>query len=465
MTKLREFASLLAMGFVSLCPLAQTTPSPIQPSFFGMHAHNLGDSSPLVSFAAFRFWGTGTRWEQIEHEQGKFNWTHFDKWVSFITNDPNFRGTEAVFVLGPGTPTWASSDPEDRKCDFYHEDNVPGQCYPPKDVAKDGGGPDQIWKDWVKEVATHALASRIHVNYWEIWNEFDYGPKTQPNRWEWAGTNAQLMRLAEDARCVITGRGRVQGVACSEKGIDPSAIILSPSLGSKDDGPYLHGARTYFAQPGAAAAAEQIAYHNYAFQPEDSTHHIDLIKSALPQIDRVRPFISTEGGWHNDCELPDVQVQASFVARQYLMLNTSRAQAHYWYNWYDRDRITEFGFGTLYNPDGNGKCTSSEAGLTPAGVAYQQIYIWMVGASVLPCTQDQSANTVYKCKFVRRFGYSALAIWDASQTCGANGCTTRSWPVPAGMRWYRDLAGNRFQIEGKTVQIGLRPILLENRKR
>jgi hypothetical protein len=459
MTKL--FAGLLVIGLLSLTALSQTS-QPIQPSFFGLHAHELGDSSPLVSFGAFRFWGTRTRWEQIEHVQGQFDWTHFDEWVSFIADDPNFTGTEAVFVLGPGTPAWASSEPDDRKCDFYNEDKVPGQCYPPKDVAKDGGGTDQIWKDWITAVATHAAASRIHVKYWEIWNEFDYDPKTQPSRWEWAGTVEQLMRLAEDARCIITGRGHVRGVACSAKAIDPSAIILSPSLGSKDDALHLRRAKAYFDQPGAADAAEQIAYHNYAFQPEDATLHTHLIKSALPQIDRVRQLISTEGGWHNDCQLADVEGQASFVARQYLMLNTNHVQAHYWYNWYERGHVKGIGFGTLWNPDGDGKCTSYQAGMTPAGVAYQQIYNWMVGATVLPCTQDGSVNTVYQCKFSRPSTYSAIALWDSSQTCGTNGCTTRTWPAPHGMEWYRDLAGGLFKIEGKTVQIGLKPILLEN---
>jgi hypothetical protein len=462
MTKHRVFASLLAMGLVSLSALAQTS-QPIQPSFFGMHAHDLRDSSPLVSFGAFRFWGMGTRWEQIEHVQGQFDWAHFDKWVAFFADDPNFHGTDAVFVLGPGTPTWASSEPDDQDCDFYNQDGVPGQCYPAKDIAKDGSGTDQIWKDWVTAVATHAAASRIHVKFWEIWNEFDHDPTTQPRFWEWAGTPQQLMRMAEDARCVITGRGRVQGVPCTAKAIDPSAVILSPSFGSHDDALFRRRAKQYFDQPGAADAAEEIAYHNYEFLPEDTTFHTQFIKGALPQIDRARPLISVEGSWHDDCDLPDVDAQASFVARQYLMLNTNHVQAHYWYDWFEgRKPRTESSFGTLWNPDGNGRCTSRYAGITPAGVAYQQIYNWMVGATVLPCTQDRSVKTVYACKFSRSSEYSAVAVWDSSQTCDTNGCTTRTWAVPQGMGWYRDLAGNLFEVQGKTVQIGLKPILLES---
>jgi hypothetical protein len=254
-------------------------------------------------------------------------------------------------------------------------------------------------------------------------------------------------------------------VACTAKAIDPSAIVLSPSFGSASDFLHLDRARTYFNQPGAADAAEQIAIHSYAYPPEDAAFYIALIKNLLPQIDRGRPLISTEGGWHDDCKLTDLDAQASFVARQYLMLNTNHIQAQYWYNWYERIPTTGSGFGTLYNPDGNGKCTSKHAGLAPAGVAYQQIYNWMVGASVSPCTQDPSVNTVYKCNFSRPSNYSAIALWDASQTCNANGCTTRTWPAPPGMGWYRDLGGNIFKIEGQTVEIGLKPILVENRSR
>jgi len=468
MTKLRVLASLLAICLISLSAASQT-PQPIQSTFFGMHGRQLDDSNPQVSFGAFRFWDTGTRWEQIEHERGQFEWAHFDEWVSAIAGDPFFQTNETVFVLGPGTPTWASSDPTQKKCDYYAEDKVAGTCFPPKDVAKDGSGPDQIWKDWVTAVATHALASQIHVKYWEIWNEFNDNPHTQSGDWEWAGTNAQLMRLAEDARCVITGRGQVQGVPCASKAIDASAIILSPSFASKNDWIHLTAAKRYFDQPGAADAAEEIAYHNYyPGDPEDATHHTKLIESTLPAVDRARTLISTEGGWHDDCQLPDLQAQASFVAREYLMLNTNHVQAHYWYNWYARGHVgwsAGFGFGTLWNPDGEGKCTSTQAGLTPAGVAYQQIYNWMVGATVLPCTQNRSVSTVYSCQFSRESNYSGIAIWDSSQTCNTSGCTTRSWPVPKGMDWYRDLAGHLVQIDGSTVQIGLKPILLENTNR
>ena len=461
MTNLKVSLTILCViGALSLA-FAQTS-KPIQSGFFGMHVHYLRYGGPTDSFGAFRFWDTGTRWDQIEPSQGHFDWKRFDTWVSLIVKDPNFHGTEAVFTLGPGTPAWASSEPDDKMCDFYTQDGVPGQCYAAKDVAKDGSGTDQMWKDFVTAVATHAAHSGIHVKYWEIWNEFNDTPETQRSAWQWAGTPQQLERMAEDARCVITGRGHVRGIACTAKPIDSTAVILSPSFEAVYDAIHLNVAKAYFQQPGAADAAEEIAYHAYTLVPEDETKDIQLMKSTMLPVDRQRPFISTEGGWHRDCELPDVDTQASFIARLYFILNSNHVQAHYWYAWLVRVPNTGNGSGTLWNPDANGQCTSTAAGLTPAGVAFQQTYNWMVGANVSPCTQDRSVTTVYTCKLSRSAGYLAQAIWDSAQACSQGTCTTRSWPVPQGMQWYRQLDGTLVKIVGQTVQVGLKPILLEN---
>jgi len=454
------FVILLAFA-IAPSAIAQTS-KPIQPDFFGMHVHYLHPGGPRSPFGAFRFWDTGTRWDQIEPTQGMFEFSRFDQWVSLFKNDPDFKGNEAVFTLGPGTPAWASEESDDRKCDFFKEDGVPGQCYPPKDVAKDGSGTDQMWKDFVSAVAEHALQSGIHVKYWEVWNEFNDSPKTQKSDWQWAGTPQQLERMAEDARCVITGRGHVRGVACTAQPIDSSAIILSPSFQALEDAKHLKAAKAYFQQPGAADAAEEIAFHAYTLIPEDESQHIQIIKGTLLPIDKQRPFISTEGGWHQDCQLPDLDVQMSFVARMYFILNTNNVDAFYWYAWQVRDPKTGIGFGSLWNPDANGLCTTPHAGITPAGVARQQTYSWMVGAQVSPCTQDQSVKTVYTCNVSRTGGYLGQAIWDSSKACSQGKCKTRTWPVPKGMLWYRDLSGNTVQIVGSTVQIGIKPILLEN---
>src|SRR5258708_14422074 len=54
----------------------------------------------------------------------------------------------------------------------------------------DGSGTNQHWIDWVTAVVTRYKGK---ISYYEIWNE--------PNNTAmWQGTNAQLVRLAGDAR-------------------------------------------------------------------------------------------------------------------------------------------------------------------------------------------------------------------------------------------------------------------------
>jgi hypothetical protein len=98
--------------------------------------------------------------------------------------------------------------------------------------------------------------------------------------------------------------------------------------------------------------------------------------------------------------------------------------------------------------------------LTANATAYQQIYLWTVGAfSSAPCSAN---GTVWTCSFTRSAGYQAQAVWDSSQNC-LNGCTFSSYTAPSQFTQYQDLSGNVTTITtSATVQIGSNPILLEN---
>ena len=64
---------------------------------------------------------------------------------------------------------------------------------------RDGSGSNEAFKRFVTNVATH-YGTRI--KYWEVWNEHNMTG-------QWQGTDAQLVRMAEDARCIIAGKGRI----------------------------------------------------------------------------------------------------------------------------------------------------------------------------------------------------------------------------------------------------------------
>src|SRR5205823_7668241 len=120
--------------------------------------------------------------------------------------------------------TWASSGPTDTTCAYADIAGGPGQCQPPVDLNSDGTGPDKHWIDWVSAVASRYKGQ---IKYYEIWNEWNA-------KVFWVGTPAQLVRMEQDARCVVEGPPAVS--SCnpdstfpSGKAIDPGAKIVSPS--------------------------------------------------------------------------------------------------------------------------------------------------------------------------------------------------------------------------------------------
>jgi len=157
------------------------------------------------------------------------NWTGFDAHVDrAIAN-----GAELIMVLGGAMPTWASSDQTGAaNCNFYGT----GTAAPPNSA-----NDDQIWKDWVTAVATRAKGK---IRYWEIWNEpyqcsaFVKDPK-------------RLADLVAKARAIL-------------KAIDPTNVVLSPSLDLNDNAfldNYLQVAKA--AYPAGEAYGDIWAFHGY----------------------------------------------------------------------------------------------------------------------------------------------------------------------------------------------------------
>jgi hypothetical protein len=90
----------------------------------------------------------------------------------------------------------------------------------------------------------------------------------------------------------------------------------------------------------------------------------------------------------------------------------------------------------------------------------------MTGATMTaPCSMNGGTyyKATYTCQLTRPGGYQALAVWNTTQTCGGGVCSTIPYTPPSTYVQYRDIAGNLVTITpGQTVQIGLKPILLEN---
>lgn len=403
---------------------APPPPGAITPSFFGM---TIGDTAPYppstVPIGAIGH-PTTLAWVTIEPHRGDFQFDFYDKfaiWAS--THNVPFMVTFAW------TPPWASS-----KC-FKGE-----ICTYPADNPQD-------WVDFVTAVVKHYNGVEApNIQYYELWDEANDGTF-------WNGTQDELIEMAKAAYPIIHQ--------------NPVSLLLTPSTsGTRIDTrdwmrAYLQAGGNQYADGGTfhGYLAPQGGIPPYPF-PEDSdvSGYGDIVTRAATfrlLFDsnglQGKLMFDTEGSW-GKAQIPDPNQQAAWLARWYLLqAGAGTVQSAYWLAWGNsgpKKPIEEqWGLITDYY---------DQITPTAAGIAYGQVYDWLVDAAISPCTS--SAN-VWTCALIRSGNYQGLAVWfySASETD-----TTSYTPDPdRQFVRYRDLAGNVTPVSG-AITIGPQPILLES---
>ena len=409
--------------------LAQTS---VPPAFFGMHMHAGVVSRqpwPVVPFGSTRLWDSHVDWAEVNPAKGVYNWSYLDTWLA----EAKLHNIDALYTFGR-TPTWASSNRFDLNCG-----GGVGQCAPPNDLNADGTGTDQHWKDFVTALVTHNNKSTTaRISFWELWNE-------PYNTYNWTGTIAQLVRMSKDARTII-------------KALSPSALILTPSVDIEST-PGRNWFASYLAAQGGQYS-DMIAFHGYVqkagYTPkaEDLIGYVDQFRTILNAHGQgSKALWDVEASWGRTVKTNfyDQDLQASFLARMYLLHRYKGISRFYWYQW--NSPLV----GTLWLPDP--KNPSAPGTLKKPGIAFGQVNKWMVGATLTACS---SKNTIWTCQLTRPGGYLAEAIWDTAQTCANGSCTTVGRTVDVKYKRYRTLAGTTITIQGSMVPVGIKPILLEN---
>ena len=296
-------------------------------------------------------------------------------------------GHDMIYTLGR-TPRWASSQPN------AYTDYGPGQCAPPADIAD--------WDNYVRAVATR---SEGRIKYWELWNE-------PMNAKYYCGDIASIVTLAEHARTII-------------KSIDPSAMILAPST----DKGFGEAWITSFLSQGGAATIDIMTIHGY---PDNSPEGI------APMLAQYHTLMAANGAstlplW--DTEQDGGPNDPADLAKLYLLEWTGGVSRSVFYA-YD---------------GGSNPLWKSTTGLTATGIAYSEVYQWMVGASLnAPCSRDISGT--YSCN-LERSDYQAEAVW--------NSVAPATFTVLPQFVQYRDLQGTIHPIENGSVTVGSSPILIE----
>lgn len=421
---------------------------PTSPAFFGLHINHPRSPWPPFSFGSYRFWDDATRWQLIEPSPNQWVWERVDFWTSKVSAHGITDGT---YILG-GPPPWAVNLQGDENCDYANpaRSRTPGQgiCRPPKDLNSDGTGPNLIWRKAVITIAEHFKESPVHISSWEVWQEFVRRGGENLTA-SWLGTNEQMVRLAEDARCLITGRGRVRAtnencdqvlktVALKEP-VDPSSVIIGPTAGINLKA-WEERFEEYWETPGAAEAAEIVGLHLYGKRPEEIFDRFQTWHATLPREVAAKPIWLTEAGWHKS-SVTDADMQAAFVSRLYLLARGLGIGRVYWYS---------------YDTPGTGELMG-----TKAGDAYKRVYEWMVGNTVEGCSKDGS---IYSCSIIKADGTRMLAVWDKSQTCLDGHCSTSDYKTRGEYATYSTLDDtSSVPIRIGAVGIGAKPILLSGR--
>ena len=357
---------------------------PIPASFFGLHVIN--DNWPISTFGVIRT--SGVSWPTIEKSRGTFDWSNLDGQVSRAQ-----QHSKPVYYATDGMPNWF------------------------------GGVSDiQAWDDFVTAMVTRYKGK---IEIYELWNEPDQDSKVSSMGMAGFVTMTQHMRD-------------------SIRKADPAALIASPAtVGNVNWMDNYWGA-------GGVTDMDIVVLHGYPSQVPSQPETIGP-KNAIPMVALMtkygltsKPMWDSEASWGDSTSgVTDLQQQAGFVARFYLLHWSNGFTRFYWYSWDDDGNGPGgVGWGSLFNP------ATKQA--LPGATAYQQVYNWMVGATMpSPCTM--ASDSTWTCSLTRPGGFQASAVW--------NSATSKSFTPPSQYKQWQDLAGGSHSVSG-SVTIGYSPILL-----
>jgi hypothetical protein len=221
-----------------------------------------------------------------------------------------------------------------------------------------------------------------------------------------------------------------------------------------------------FLTQGGAGTFDVFSFHGYwAYADRKPAAHFgEDVLIPLAQFKRVlnahnlqgTPIWDTEASYLNSD--PDPADRAAAIAKYYLLQWSEGVSRFYSFTYQDsiwtQSNLTSFHEA----PPWNGiavPATTVPSQLNAAGVAYTEVFKWMVGAEMTTsCSQDASTGT-YTCGLSRPGGYYATAVWNS-------GGSPVSFPVPAGVTLVRKLDGTVEKLVSSTVSVGDVPILLES---
>lgn len=412
--------------------------------------------------------------------------------------------------------------------------DLPGDVLTSESCPGFGTIEDCTWVTFISNLVNYVTNStyfpnQTHTIYLEVWNEVNIAtecnPANNPKGNDGNCTPASLYQMTIDANTYGKINSNIQIISPTVTAINTTTNCTNASTPATIAG-YL---ANQLLPTGIYNYADVIGYHGYVTIPGIGSGYTnppdpaagascenDLIASVKSAIASVvgtsasKPIYDTEGSWGADCTTsgctytpntwiqgssqPSNQVraeEAAFTGAYYLIQagnqpvyegcasDCNPLAGFSWYGW-DFDGKGEPGSTGQFWDQAIVNNPPPDGGLTPAGTAYTVINNWLLGAANSEPASPQGACStthdpvgVWTCKFNGPGSYSAVAVWDSSQTCinnfnsqgYCNYPNTTSFTFAAGTytEW-RDLYGNVTAIPNTqtSLPIGLVPILVDN---
>jgi hypothetical protein len=475
--------SIAAIPFSSPC-IPSSAAGSIPCTFWGFQVKSLSDYPLQLPYGEFRGWDSGSaNWPDIDGTctptspptDPCFNFANLDT----ETADLKKAGVNDIMYTLSRTPEWASQNPTDSTCNYSAlGPSQYGECWPPIDLNADGTGADFIWRSWVTAIAVRVnnptyVQTHAHIKYWEAWNEFSRASS-------WMGTYNQLVRLAQDANCLITGRVtgiKATGETCQQvlqtvgltQPIDPNAVMVAPSSTGIDTAAienllYCDDKPATLCTTGSAGAAAVDVINVHMYIDTQTPEHIVSVGLqnlyAMMQAHNLNlPVFDGEGSWGNTVKTvgniwaSDAYARVGMIPRYYALIWSNNVKQIMWYAY-------EGQTGQLFNASA-GQLDQPEAN------AYILTYNWLSNATPTQSPFCQNNGTIYHCDFTESNGHSASLVWDSGygQNCSSLAvpilCGNTNYSVPSQFNadWV-DLSG-AVHAAAANVMIGANPILLE----
>ncbi|MBB5853607.1 helix-turn-helix domain-containing protein [Amycolatopsis umgeniensis] len=383
-------------------PMWTHRPSVVDKKYFGVTANSKTGLMPSFGVGSVRLWDSGTRWQNLEPERGRPEWSTLDR----LVESANRAGFPVLFVFG-GTPAWAAP-------------GGPPSAYPDGSRA---APPDDL-ADWDRFVGNVVKRYRDRIESYELWDMANH-PKF------FTGPVERLVEMVRRASRII-------------KAGDPDALVVCPSMGQLSDPAHRRILERFGELRGyesCDAAAVKLYPRRLADPPETMLALADEIEQSFHRTNGHANVWSTGTDFDVPYQPPvDPARAADYAARFFLIGLYAHFKRMYFYNW-GSGRVP-----IVLQPAGGPP--------TRAAAHVERLGQWLDGAKIRSCgegTQAGLPHNLWQCRF-ERDGEEFRIAWTVAGTAPL--------PVQGGAEL---LDGTRPEIVAGSVEITGSPVLLSPR--